>query len=98
MDLVQENIAVIADDDSKVHHRLHFLVQLVEDVTDGLRAVPVSWLPPVCETNFRYAVDSEGAPVVLLQVVEEVAEQAVVFVEYCVLLIFKRGHIVKLCS
>ena len=80
-DLVQENVAIRADNHAEIRKGLHSFIDLVQNVADRLRAIPITRLPTVSETDLGNAVDAKWTDMVILYVVHEEAQDAIVLVE-----------------
>ena len=70
-DLVEEYIAVVADNHAEIRKRFHRLIDLVKHVADSLGPIPVTWLAAMRQANFRYAVDAKRAYMLTLDIVDE---------------------------
>ena len=70
-DLVEEYIAVVADNHAEIRKWFHQLVDLVKHVADSLGPIPVTWLAAMRQADFRYAVDAKRAYMLTLDIVDE---------------------------
>lgn len=81
-DLVEEDVAIVADNHAEICQWFQLLVYFVKHVADGLGSVPIPGLPPVSDPNLRNAMDAERAHLLALNVVHEQAQESVVLIQF----------------
>jgi len=70
----------VADDHAEPRQRFSHFVELVQDVADRLRPVPVSGFAAVSEADPSNAVNTERADLLGINIVHKETEKLVVFV------------------
>ena len=89
LNLLEKDVAIVADDHWEIRVRFLFFIQLLEHTADGLRTIPISWLFFVFSPDFSDHMDPKRAQVLVDQVVHKQGQNFVVF---------QKSSFVKFCT